>query len=160
MDVKEQAVISLRLRCTALHLTGKRDPSEHDLVYAQKGVTSKGGKAEKIVTEPVRSCLCVARSRPYSCRPASKWGPGENRLAAAVVGGRADTLALTDLYVGLGVVGCGGAHALLDLAGHGQESLLDVAGVLCRSLEEWNAQAVGKFLRTVLVDLKPRGGCM
>ena len=67
-------------------------------------------------------------------------------LAAAVVGGRADALALADLHAGLGVVGRRGTHALLDLAGHGQESLLDVAGVLGGSLEERNAQAVGEFL--------------
>lgn len=81
---------------------------------------------------------------------ASKWGEGANRLTAAVVGRRADTLALADLYAGLGVVGCGGTHALLDLAGHGQESLLDVAGVLCRGLEEGNTQAVGEFLDMTL----------
>lgn len=68
------------------------------------------------------------------------------RLAAAVVGRRANTLALTDLHTRLGVVGCGGAHALLDLTGHGQESLLDVAGVLGRGLEEGDTQAVGEFL--------------
>jgi hypothetical protein len=67
-------------------------------------------------------------------------------LTAAVVGRRANALALTDLHAGLGVVGCCGAHTLLDLAGHGQESLLDIAGVLGGSLEEGNSQAVGKFL--------------
>lgn len=55
-------------------------------------------------------------------------------------------MALADLYAGLGVVGGGGAHTLLDLPGHGQEGLLDVAGVLGRGLEEWNAQAVGELL--------------
>jgi len=38
------------------------------------------------------------------------------------------------------------AHALLDLAGHGQEGLLDVAGVLGRGLEEGDAEAVCEFL--------------
>lgn len=55
-------------------------------------------------------------------------------------------MALSDLDGWLGVVGGCGSHALLDLAGHGQESLLDVAGVLGRSLEEWDAQAVSKLL--------------
>lgn len=68
------------------------------------------------------------------------------RLAAAVVGVGADALALADLDGGFRVVGGGGAHALLDLAGHGQESLLDVAGVLGRGLEEGDSQAVSKLL--------------
>lgn len=38
------------------------------------------------------------------------------------------------------------AHPLLDLAGHGQERLLDVAGILCGCLEEGDAEAVGKLL--------------
>lgn len=67
-------------------------------------------------------------------------------LTAAVVGRRANALALTDLHAGLGVVGCCGAHTLLDLAGHGQESLLDIAGILGGSLKEGNSQAVGEFL--------------
>lgn len=44
------------------------------------------------------------------------------------------------------VVGSRGAHALLDLASHGQESLLNVAGVLGGGLEEGDAQAVSEFL--------------
>ena len=72
-------------------------------------------------------------------------------LAAAVVGGGADALA-ADLYAGLGVVGRGGAHALLDLASHGQEGLFDVAGVLSRRLEEGDAQAVGEFLQNFTVS--------
>jgi hypothetical protein len=67
-------------------------------------------------------------------------------LAAAVVRRRANTLALTDLHARLGVVGCGSAHTLLDLTGHGQESLLDVAGVLGGSLEEGDSEAVGELL--------------
>lgn len=53
-----------------------------------------------------------------------------SRLAAAVVVIVADALALANLYAGLSVVGGCGSHALLDLAGHGEESLLDVAGIL------------------------------
>lgn len=53
---------------------------------------------------------------------------------------------MSNLYRGL-VVGRRRTHALLDLASHGQESLLDVAGVLGRGLEEWDAQAVGEFLQ-------------
>jgi hypothetical protein len=55
---------------------------------------------------------------------------------------------LADLHAGLRVVRRRGAHTLLDLASHGQESLLDVAGVLGRGLEEGDAQAVGEFLVT------------
>lgn len=75
-----------------------------------------------------------------------------NRLATAAVGRVADTLALANLDAGFRVVGSGGAHALLDLASHGKESLLDIASVLGRSLEEGNAQAVGEFLWTLLAS--------
>lgn len=37
-------------------------------------------------------------------------------------------------------------HPLLDLAGHGQESLLDIGGILGRGLEEGNSEAVGELL--------------
>ena len=61
---------------------------------------------------------------------------GEKRagshLAAALVGRRAHALALAHLNTRLGVVGRRGAHALLDLAGHGQKGLLDIIGALCR----------------------------
>lgn len=67
-------------------------------------------------------------------------------LAAAVAGAGRYAVAGADLDVWLGVVGGGGPHALLDLPGHGQESLLDVAGVLGRGLEEGDAQAVGELL--------------
>lgn len=67
-------------------------------------------------------------------------------LAAAVAGAGGDAVALADLYAGLGVVGGGSTHALLDLPSHGQESLLDIAGVLGRGLEEGDAQAVGELL--------------
>lgn len=80
-------------------------------------------------------------------------------LAAAVVGGRSNALALADLHAGLGVVGCCGAHALLDLAGHGQESLLDVAGVLGGSLKERNSQAVGEFLQVHVSHGVAVGSC-
>lgn len=67
-------------------------------------------------------------------------------LAAAVVSRGSNALSLADLHTGLGVVRRRGAHALLNLASHGQESLLDVARVLGRGLEEGDAQAVGEFL--------------
>lgn len=45
-----------------------------------------------------------------------------------------------DVDTGFRVVGGdGAAHALLDLAGHGKESLLDIAGVLGGGLEEGDA---------------------
>ena len=39
-----------------------------------------------------------------------------------------------------------GLHSCLNLAGHGQESLLDVGGSLGGGFEEFNAEGVGKFL--------------
>lgn len=67
-------------------------------------------------------------------------------LTAAAVRVVADALAATDLDTRFRVVGGGSAHALLDLAGHGKESLLNVAGVLGGSLEERDSKAVSEFL--------------
>lgn len=61
-------------------------------------------------------------------------------------------LALADLHGGL-VVDGGVAHALLDLAGHGEEGLLDVAGVLGRGLEERDAEAVCEFLLLKVISM-------
>lgn len=61
-------------------------------------------------------------------------------------------MAGTDLHARLGVVGGSSAHPLLDLAGHCQEGLFDVAGVLGGGLEEGNAQAVGELLGDLVVD--------
>lgn len=72
-------------------------------------------------------------------------------LAAAVAGSGRYAVAWADLDVWLSVVRGGGSHALLDLPGHGQESLLDVAGVLGRGLEEWDAETVSKLLFIGLV---------
>jgi hypothetical protein len=52
----------------------------------------------------------------------------------------------TNLNTGLGVCRSLRTHALLDLTGHGQESLLNVGSVLGRSLEERDAKAVGELL--------------
>jgi hypothetical protein len=71
---------------------------------------------------------------------------GRERLAAAAGAAGLHALALADLHGGL-VVDGGVAHALLDLAGHGQEGLLDVAGVLGGGLEEGDAEAVCELLR-------------
>lgn len=68
------------------------------------------------------------------------------RSAARAAGGRAHTLAGADLNAGFRVARRRSAHALLDLAGHGEEGLFDVAGVLGRGLEEGDAEAVGEFL--------------
>lgn len=64
-------------------------------------------------------------------------------------------MTLADLHRRLSVVGGGSAHTLLDLPGHSQESLLDVAGVLGRGLEEWNAQAVSELLLSVVSKVGP-----
>ena len=61
---------------------------------------------------------------------------------------------MADLDTGLGVVCRRGAHALLDLAGHGQEGLFDVAGILGGRLEEWDAQAVGELLLLTVSHLR------
>lgn len=74
-----------------------------------------------------------------------------DRLAAAVVVVVADALALADLHARLGVVSRCGTHALLDLAGHSQESLLDVAGVLRGGLKEGDSEAVSELLRWLSV---------
>jgi hypothetical protein len=71
-------------------------------------------------------------------------------LAATATGSVLHTLALTDGDCGLGVGGCG-THALLDLTGHGKESLLDVGGALRRRLEKGDAEAVSELL-IVLLD--------
>jgi len=54
-------------------------------------------------------------------------------------------LALADLHRRL-VVDGRVAHPLLDLAGHGQEGLLDVTGVLGGGLKEGDAEAVCELL--------------
>lgn len=74
-------------------------------------------------------------------------GAKTSALAAAGVAGGRDAVTGPDLDVGFRVVGCCGSHPLLDLAGHGQEGLLDVAGVLGGGFQEWDSQAVGEFLK-------------
>lgn len=72
---------------------------------------------------------------------------GGGRLAAAALLVVGDALAGSDVDVGFRVISRdAAAHALLDLAGHGQEGLLDVASVLGRGLEEGDAEGVGEFL--------------
>jgi hypothetical protein len=66
------------------------------------------------------------------------------RLAAAAGAAGLHALALADLHGGL-VVDGGVAH--------GQEGLLDIAGVLGRGLEEGDAEAVCEFLRWLSVLL-------
>ena len=70
-------------------------------------------------------------------------------LAAAATRGVGDAVARADLNTRLGVGSGLRAHALLDLAGHGEESLLDITRVLGRCLEEGDAQAVGEFLCSI-----------
>ena len=69
------------------------------------------------------------------------------RLAAAARLAAGDALSGGDVDVRFRVVGRdAAAHALLDLAGHRQEGLLDIAGVLGRRLEEGDPEAIGEFL--------------
>jgi hypothetical protein len=72
-----------------------------------------------------------------------------NSLAAATTRSALHALSLSDWNCWLGVGGCG-SHALLDLAGHGQESLLYIGGTLCGGLEERNAEAVCELLLVLL----------
>ena len=69
-------------------------------------------------------------------------------LTAATSRSGLHTLTLANLHCRF-VVDSSGTHAFLDLPSHGEESLFDVGSVLCRCLEEWNANAVGKFLQNV-----------
>ena len=74
-------------------------------------------------------------------------------LTAATGAAGLHALALADLHGGL-VVDGGVAHALLDLAGHGEESLLDVAGVLGGGLEEGDSEAVCELLwKKIVLDV-------
>ena len=59
-----------------------------------------------------------------------------------------------DLDVWFRVVGRRGTHPLLDLAGHGQEGLLDVACILRRGLKERDSQAVGEFLKATKLVIR------
>lgn len=68
--------------------------------------------------------------------------------AAASLSRASDTLTRLDLQGRL-VVDGRIAHALLDLACHGQECLLDILCILGRCLEEWDAEAVCEFLIAV-----------
>jgi hypothetical protein len=89
--------------------------------------------------------------RPYIARLRHLYGPptlhppSSACLAAATARSALHALTLPDRNCWLRVGGCG-SHALLDLAGHGKESLLNVCGALCGGLEEWDAQAVCKLL--------------
>jgi len=69
-------------------------------------------------------------------------------LAAATARAALHALSLSDGDGGLGVCGRG-THALLDLAGHGQEGLLDIGGALGRRLKEWDAETVCEFLQAM-----------
>lgn len=71
-------------------------------------------------------------------------------LTAATRGAGLDSLSARDLDGWL-VIGGGRAHALLDLAGHGQESLLDVGGVLGGGLKEWDTEVISEVLNPMLV---------
>lgn len=85
--------------------------------------------------------MCVPRAQASE----AGWDVQAMHLAAAAGAAGLHALALADLHGGL-VVDSGVAHALLDLAGHGEEGLLDVAGVLGGGLEEGDAEAVCEFL--------------
>lgn len=63
-----------------------------------------------------------------------------------------------DLQVGLVSAGRGpGAHALLDLRGHGHEGLLHVGGILGTSFQEGDSQRVCELLETEEEDSAAAG---
>jgi hypothetical protein len=68
-----------------------------------------------------------------------------NLLAASTARSTLDALSLPNGNRRL-VVDSGSPHALLNLACHGQERLLDVRGALRGRLEERNTEAISKFL--------------
>lgn len=68
-------------------------------------------------------------------------------------------MALADLDGRLVVDRCV-THALLDLACHGEEGLLDVARVLGRGFEEWDAEAVCELLYDEIVSQIPHSHTM
>lgn len=153
----------------------------HLILCAEKN-TSETEKKEirapysALISLPVPSCLpaCVSclpccilahshrpafivimlRLQDWELNTKSRQGV-RNRLAAAVARGRRNAVAWANLDVWLCVVGGCGSHPLLDLPGHGQESLLDVAGVLCGRLEEWDSQAVGELLLFAIISTNP-----
>ena len=91
------------------------------------------------MAEPSR---CRTRKTPRAPHTASK------HLAAAARVVARDALAGGHIHVRFRVVGRNAAaHPLLDLAGHCQEGLLDVAGILGRGLEERDPEAVGELLQ-------------
>ena len=69
-------------------------------------------------------------------------------LAAAAACRVGNAVAGSHLHVWFGIVGGRRAHPLLNLASHGQEGLLDVAGVLCRCLQEGDSQAIRELLHS------------
>lgn len=73
-------------------------------------------------------------------------------LAAAARRPRLNALTLPNLHCWLVVHRCC-THALLDLAGHGEEGLFNVVCVLRGCLEKWDAEAVGKFLKPCISPL-------
>jgi hypothetical protein len=85
--------------------------------------------------------------QPFRIGHSTRQAGEDTRLAAAATRSGLHALSCADLYRGL-VVSGRRAHPLLDLAGHGEEGLLDVASVLGRGLQEWDAKAVSEFLGT------------
>lgn len=75
-------------------------------------------------------------------------GRTETDLAASSAGLGRQLLARSDLDVLAGTWGIniGSPHTVLDLLGHGQESLLNVGGALSRCLQEGDWELVSEFL--------------
>ena len=125
---------------------GQRDPNPHlsglCAEESRKANEQRPRSADQSLLRltPATRCLpCVAERLPGNVcglegrEPAAR-DVGAGRLAAAAIRAAGNSVAGTDLYVGLRVVRCRGAHTLLDLASHRKESLFDVAGVLGRCL--------------------------
>ena len=82
---------------------------------------------------------------PHQARAIHKHAHDMISLAAAASRSRLHTLVIADLNSGF-VVHLRGAHTLFYLSSHGEESLLNVRGVLSGCFEEGDTKTVGEFL--------------
>lgn len=108
----------------------------HNIWSAFKPVHGVALTAKRVHCHPVTPC-----QKPSRCRnPNTKSTLTLQYLAAGSRAVAGNTMSRLDVDIGFRVVGCdAAAHPLLDLTGHSQEGLLDVARILCRSLKERDA---------------------
>jgi len=112
-------------------------PMRAELSTVLAMVVEKFGMQRVVLMRRGKKTSRSVHSYPPAKAPYLTAAPGSPRLY---------TLSCSDLHRWL-VVGSCSSHPLLDLSGHGQESLLDVAGVLGGGLEEGDSEAVSEFLK-------------